>query len=139
MEKQKNTNIESFIKTVIQLSPISLQLMQSNAEVLLARDRMEQQKKELVQQQEVREIELPREPRFYPSENSFSNIVGKKQRKKMKVKISKKQTASDKKQPVSKEELAFIIAAKRIKNKFKSECLDQLIPYVILHDKFVKV
>lgn len=43
MEKQKNSNIERFVRIVTQLSPASLQLMQNNAEVLLARDKIEQE------------------------------------------------------------------------------------------------
>ena len=43
MEKQKNSNIEGFVRIITQLSPASLQLMQNNAEVLLARDKIEQE------------------------------------------------------------------------------------------------
>lgn len=42
MEHEKNKELESFVKIVAQLSPTSLQLVQSNAEVLLARDKMEE-------------------------------------------------------------------------------------------------
>lgn len=51
MEKQENQNVEKFVKIVTQLSPTSLQLLQSNAEVLRARDQLEEQEKELVVQQ----------------------------------------------------------------------------------------
>lgn len=54
MEKQKNSNIESFVRIVAQLSPASLQLMQNNAEVLLARDRIEQQKFQKKEELEVK-------------------------------------------------------------------------------------
>jgi len=46
MEKQENQNVEKFVKIVTQLSPASLQMLQSNAEVLHARDQLEKQEKE---------------------------------------------------------------------------------------------
>ena len=51
MKKAENTNIERLMKVIVQLSPISLRLMQNNAEVLLARDRIEQREKEKAVQQ----------------------------------------------------------------------------------------
>ena len=51
MEKCSDARVEAFARMIAQLSPASFQLMEDNAAILLARDRIEQREKEKVVQQ----------------------------------------------------------------------------------------